>query len=285
MSSLKWRTSTLISRAGSGAIVLTILTAGLLVAETPILPKDAAVREYELGLEALKKKDYRTAVERMNAALATGHTRADEGFGTSRYPLEWYDPYYWLGVAYMELGRDDEARRSFQLSREGGVIEKRAEYADLLERTRILDERDAARRLPTPEPVLEAPPSVPPLPTPPFRAVRAENGAPPRRTPGATRAAAREGFSLVPLIEAIAGGRFAEAEQELERARLAIPGSAETELLAAVLYGSRYVLEGRADPSLLARARRSLETFRRRGGSLRSEEAWLSPPLRALLGG
>lgn len=285
VTSLKWRPSTLISRAGSGAIVLTVLTAGLLVAETPILPKDAAVREYELGLEAMKKKDFRTAVERMNAALATGHTRADEGFGTSRYPLEWYDPYYWLGVAYMELGRDDDARRSFQLSREGGVIEKRAEFADLLERTRILDERDAARRLPTPEPVLEAPPFVPPLPTPPFWAARAESSGSPRRTPRALGTAGRDSFSLVPLIEAIAEGRFGEAEVELERARLAIPGSAEPELLAAVLYGSRYVLEGRTDPRLLDRARRSLESFRRRGGSVRVEEAWLSPPLRTLLGG
>ncbi len=284
MALLKWRTGPLISRAGAGAIVLTVLTAGLLVAETPILPKDAAVREYELGLEALKKKDFKTAVERMNAALATGHTRADEGFGTSRYPLEWYDPYYWLGVAYMELGRDEEARRSFRLSREGGVIEKRAEYADLLERTRILDEREAARRRPTPEPVLEVPPFVPPLPTPPFWSARTESGTPPRRTAGAPKTAGN-GFSLVPLIEAIAEGRFDDAERELERARVAIPGSAEPELLAAVLYGSRYVLEGKADPRLLARARRSLEAFRRRGGSLRSEESWLSPPLRTLLGG
>jgi tetratricopeptide (TPR) repeat protein len=281
----KCRFRPLISRAGSRAILFTLLSAGLLVAEAPILPKDAAVREYELGLEALKRKDFRTAIERMNAALATGHTRADEGFGTSRYPLEWYDPYYWLGVAYMELGRDDEALSSFRLSREGGVIEKRAEYADLVERMRILEEREAARRQPPPEPDLATPPAVPPLPTPPFQGARPEKPVAPRPTASAAGDGGTAGSSLVPLIEAIAQGRFDDAELELARVRLATPKAAEPELLAAVLYGSRYVLEGRADPRLLARAKQSLESFRRRGGTIRAEEAWLSPPLRSLLGG
>lgn len=250
-----------------------------------MLPKDAAVREYELGLDALKKKDFRTAVERLNGALATGHTRAAEGFGTNRYPLEWYDPYYWLGVAYMELGRDEQARRSFQLSREAGVIEKRAEYADLVERTRILEERDAARRLPSPAPGFEAPRSAPPLLTPPAPTAAAETGIAARRTPAPGRKAGKAASSLVPLIEAIAQGRFDDAEVELERARLATPGAAEPELLAAVLYGTRYILEGSADRRLLDLAKTGLATYRRRGGSIRNEEAWLSPQLRRLLGG
>lgn len=282
----KCRIGPLISRAGSCLVFLTLLSSWLLIAQPPILPKDAAVREYELGLDALKKKDFKTAVERLNAALATGHTRADEGFGTSRYALEWYDPHYWLGVAYMELGQDNEARRSFQLSREGGVIEKRAEYADLLERTRILDEREAARRTPTEAPFLEAPPSAQPPPTPRPQGVNPEVTPAARSRPTAARAASKEApSSLVPLIRAIADGRFGDAEVELGRARLATPGSADTELLAAVLYGSRYILEGRADERLLAEARRSLASFRQRGGSVRTEEAWISPPLRSLLGG
>ena len=146
-----------IPRSGWGAVLIVLLSARHLAAQSTILPKDAAVREYELGLEALKKKDFRVAIERLNAALATGHMRADEGFGTSRYPLEWYDPYYWLGVAHMELGEDDQARRFFKLSREGGVIERRAEYADLLERTRILDERETSHRPPSPTPATAVP--------------------------------------------------------------------------------------------------------------------------------
>jgi tetratricopeptide (TPR) repeat protein len=275
-----------ISRAGSGAVLLVLLSARLLAAQSTILPKDAAVREYELGLEALKKKDFRVAIERLNAALATGHTRADEGFGTSRYPLEWYDPYYWLGVAHMELGEDDQARRFFRLSREGGVIERRAEYADLLERTRILDARETAHRLPSPTPVFAVPtPPPPPRPTPFSAPARREPAGAARPTPETRESVRPDAPSFVPLITAIAQGRFEDADAELELLHRAVPESAELELLAAVLYGSRYVLEGSVDRSLLARARKSLESFRRRGGSLRAEEAWLSPSLRALLGG
>ncbi len=273
---LKCLVPTAIPRTLAGAVLTVLLAARLGATQAPILPRDAAVREYELGLEALKKKDFRAAIERMNAALATGHTRADERFGTSRYQLEWYDPYYWLGVAQMEMGDEEAARRNFRLSQEAGVIERRPEYADLLSRTRILDEREAARRLPTPRPT--------PLPTPAAPAARKQDApSPPRRLPEPDRIVRPSAASLTPLIAAIAQGRFREAESELERVRMAVPDAAETELLAAVLFGSRYVLEGSRDPSLLARAKNGLATYRRRGGSSRSEEAWLSPALRELL--
>jgi hypothetical protein len=238
---------TLVPRAGAAVVLIVVSCAPTLLGQTTILPRDAAVREYEAGLSALKKGDFRTAKERMNAALATGHTTPAEGFGSSRLQIEWYDPYYWLGVAAMELGEDEAARRSFARSREGGVIETRAEYADLLARVRVLDARKAATG------TKEAPPPAP--------------------------------ASLLPLIETIAQGRFREAEAELVKVRAARPGAAEPELLAAVLYASRFVLEGSTDRSLLAKAKGCLETFRRRGGSPRAEEAWLSPALRALLAG
>lgn len=267
-----------IPRVLTGAVLAAALAGSSAAAQSTILPRDAAVREYELGREALKKKDFRGAVERMNAALATGHTRADERFGTSRYETEWYDPYYWLGVAYMELGDEEAARRNFRLSREAGVIERRAEFADLLSRMRLLDEREAARRAPTPGPVAV------PTPAPAADSRRTEPVPEPRRTPDAPIAPSRV-VSLAPLIEAIAQGRFREAETELQKVRAAAPGAAEPELLAAVLFGSRYVLEGSRDPSLLGKAKKSLATFRKRGGPPRSEEAWLSPALRALLAG
>jgi tetratricopeptide (TPR) repeat protein len=241
------------------------------------------VREYELGLEALKRKDFRAAIERLNAALATGHTRPEERFGTSRYSVEWYDPYYWLGVAHMEMGDDQAARGYFARSREGSVIGRRPEFADLLERTRLLDQREAGRRTPTPVspaptalpfPIGASTPESPPRPEPsaPAREALAETAPP---TPAAA--------SVVPLIEAIAQGRFSDAEKALERVRARSPKAAEPELLAAVLYGSRFLLEGAKDPALLRNARLSLDAFRKRGGSRRAEEAWLSPSLRALL--
>ncbi len=278
MNRLKCPVRRAIPRSIAGAVLAALLTAVPAASQSTILPRDAAVREYELGLEALKKKDFRAAIERMNAALATGHTRADERFGTSRYQLEWYDPYYWLGVAQMEIGDEEEARRNFGLSREAGVIERHPEFADLLSRMRILDEREAARRAPTPGPT--------PLPvaTPAAASRRPDSPSQPRRI-AEPRTPPPSVASLTPLIEAIAQGRFRDAETELQRIRTAAPDAAEPELLAAVLFGSRYVLEGSADPSLLAKAKKSLATFRRRGGSPRSEEAWLSPTLRALLAG
>ena len=267
-----------IPRVLAGAVLASLFAATPAAAQSTILPRDAAVREYELGLEALKKKDFRAAIDRMNAALATGHTRADERFGTSRYQLEWYDPYYWLGVAQMEIGEEEAARRNFLLSREAGVIERHPEFADLLSRIRILDEREVARRAPTPGP------TAAPIPTPAAASRRPDAPAQPRRI-AESRIAPPTVVSLTPLIEAIAQGRFREAEAELQRVRAVSPDAAEPELLSAVLFGSRYVLEGSRDPSLLAKAKKSLAAYRKRGGSPRSEEAWLSPALRALLSG
>ena len=289
MTTWKCHVGRLIQRAAFAVPVLVLLDARTAGAQTAILPRDAAVREYELGLESLKKKDFRAAIERLNSALATGHNRVAERFGTSRYQLEWYDPYYWLGVAQMELGLDAEARRNLLLSKEGGVIQRRPEYADLADRLRLLEERAAAARAPAPVPTSSpAPaPAAPPLPS----SIAAERFA--RPEPAATVLPAVEArtpphggmASSVPLIQAIAEGRFDDAEVELGRLRARSPEAAEPELLAAVLFASRYVLEGSADADLLLKARKSLETFRRRGGSRRAEEAWLSPSLRALLAG
>jgi len=278
-----------IPRFGAGCVLIVLFFGRTLLAQTAILPRDAAVREYEAGLQALKRKDFPTAIERLSAALATGHTRPAEGFGTSRYQLEWYDPYYWLGVASMELGDDSQARRYFTLSREGGVIEKRAEYADLLERMRLLDAREAARGpVPSPEPMVVAPTPALVLTPSPVESRRVPTTRPrPTAEAGATAPApTRPGRpSLIPLIEAIAQARFGDAEVELAKVRAVSPDAAEPELLGAVLFGSRFVLEGSVDPSLLTLAKRSLAAYRRRGGSSRAEEAWLSPALRALLGG
>jgi hypothetical protein len=266
-------------RAGAGVVLVVLFSGRALLAQATILPRDAAVTEYEMGLQALKRKDFRTAIDRMRAALATGYTRPAQAFGTGSHQLEWYDPFYWLGVASMELGQDEQARRCFILSREGGVIQKRAEYADLLERMRVLDVRDEARRSPSsPEPTLagRAPASAAPVPAPTARA------RPKAESPSAVR---RRMASLIPLIEAIAQARFGEAEAELVKVRARNPESAEPELLAAVLYGSRFVLEGSVDPRLVAKAKEGLDNFRQRGGSPSAEKAWLSPALRALLGG
>ena len=117
-----------------------------------ILPPDAAVKAYQAGQAAAQRKDWPLVVRKMNDALATGHTQAQKDFGTTRNFVDLYDPYYWLGVAHMELGEVLEAKRNLLLSRSEGVIDGFPESADLLGRLGQLERREAqqAAALPTP---------------------------------------------------------------------------------------------------------------------------------------
>ena len=135
--------------------VALIAFAGPLRAQA-ILPPDAAVKAYQAGQAAAQKKDWPLVVRKMNDALATGHTQARTHFGTTRNFVDLYDPYYWLGVAHMELGEVLEAKRNLLLSRSEGVIDGFPESADLLGRLGELERREAqqaAAPRPRPPPV------------------------------------------------------------------------------------------------------------------------------------
>lgn len=211
--------------------------------------------------------------------------------GTNRYFVERYDPDYWLGRAWMELGNEAKAREHLLRSRAAGLIQGWPEYADLSSRLAALDAREAARRaaaapVPTPtpappppspapaparepDPVLPSPTAAPsPTPSPP-----AGPTAPPRPVPG-----------LEKVVHAIAEGDMSAAESALAAARRASPDARQLDLLEAVIAGTRYVLAGSKDDSLLLRARASLGAYRAKGGPRRAEEVWLSPSLLALLG-
>src|ERR1035441_10733666 len=110
-----------------------------------------------------KRKYCLLGVRNRNEALAPGHTQARTHFGTSRYSVDLYDPYYWLGVAHMELGEVLEAKNNLLHSRSEGVIDGFPEFADLLGRLGALERREAqqaAALAPTPAPQ-EAAPTVP----------------------------------------------------------------------------------------------------------------------------
>ena len=133
-----------------------------------ILPPDAAVKAYQAGQAAAQRKDWPLVVRKMNDALATGHTQARTHFGTTRNFVDLYDPYYWLGVAHMELGEVLEAKRNLLLSRSEGVINGFPESADLLGRLGQLERREAQQAAalptpaagPTPEPTAAAVPAA-----------------------------------------------------------------------------------------------------------------------------
>jgi hypothetical protein len=258
--------------------VALIAFAGPLRAQA-ILPPDAAVKAYQAGQAAAQRKDWPLVVRKMNDALATGHTQARTHFGTTRNFVDLYDPYYWLGVAHMELGEVLEAKRNLLLSRSEGVIDGFPESADLLGRLGQLERREAQQAAapptptagPTPEPTAAAASSA--VPT---AAALSQGDA----TPTPNDAPGTDPERILTLFSA---GDFAGAEAATESFRRARPLAREADLLATLVLGTRYVLEGRADPSLLARAKKAFSSWRKRGGSRRSEEALLSPSLLATL--
>jgi hypothetical protein len=137
--------------------------------KTPILPPDAAARAFEAGRDAVRKGDYASGVKRLEEALATGHTRPEEHLGTTRNFVDRYDPDYWLGVAYMELGQKEKAKTHLLRSKTNGAIARWPEFADLTTRLASLEEpvkpvAALAPQEPTHPP--EEPPRTPPLPTP-----------------------------------------------------------------------------------------------------------------------
>jgi len=246
-------------------------------ADTPILPPDAAARLYGAGRTAVQKGQFADGAEKLRQALATGHTTPQERYGTTRYSVERYDPYYWLGVAYMELGDEAKARENLLRSKDAGLIRGWPEFSDLSQRLLALDRK--------PIPTFPIPTATPPLPTPspttlPFELTPVPSRPPePSATPTPLPASAPD---LDAVLAAIGAADWRTAERRLKTLQEQDPSSAN--LLSALVFGTRYVLDGRRDEALLVKARTGLAAFRKAGGSRSVEERWLSPSLRRLLG-
>ncbi len=268
-----------------GAIAVVLVALANPLSAHAILPPDAAVKAYQAGQAAAQRKDWPLVIRKMNDALATGHTHAREHFGASRYTVDLYDPYYWLGVAHMELGEVLEAKRNLFLSRSEGVIDGFPESADLLGRLGALERREAqqsaAREAPTPSP----PEATPTVPIPVLAAATAPTAAVQARDAGAPEPRGTAGAGAERILTLFSAGDFAGAEAGVESFRRARPDAREADLLASLVLGTRYVLEGRADPALLARAKKALASWRKRGGGRGTEETFLSPSLLAALNG
>jgi tetratricopeptide (TPR) repeat protein len=278
------------SLLGSLAFALTLSPAAMVAdrGEAAILPPDAAARSFEAGREAVRRGDYAAGVRRLEEALATGHTRPEEHLGTTRNFVDRYDPDYWLGVAYMELGQKEKARAHLLRSKANGVIARWPEFSDLVTRLASLQERP-----PEPTKMPEEPQRTPPMPTPPATPTARPLPIPPLQTPvpmladqqpsPAPAAHARlDAVELSALLTLLSRGEWRAFERDLARARARVPDALEPALLDAVACGSRYLLEGKKDGTLLARARRSLAEYRRRGGPKRAEKLFLSPALEAV---
>ena len=265
-----------------GVIAIAVALAAPLSAQA-ILPPDAAVKAYQAGQAAAQRKNWTLAIRRMNDALATGHTHAKQHFGASRYTVDLYDPYYWLGVAHMELGEVLEAKRNLLLSRSEGVIDGFPEFADLLGRLGALERREAQQAASRETPIAAPTPASAPaaIPTSPAQDPVPTVGTPPPIVPSPEPS----GSAAERILTLFSAGDFAGAEAGVESLRRERPDAREADLLSSLVLGTRYVLEGRADSALLARAKRALASWRKRGGARRTEEGLLSPSLLATLDG
>lgn len=123
----------------------------------------------------IRAKKYRPAIAKLNEALGRGATEPNDEQGSrSRFLARRYDPYYWLGVAHMELGDDARALGNFEKSlstvpadrKEPLIKGWKEEYGDLQARMATLLKRMEVTpvpsvRLPAPTLVAVAPP-IPP---------------------------------------------------------------------------------------------------------------------------
>jgi len=239
---------------------------------------------------------YAEAIPKLEKALQTGHEKPQESFGTSRHAVDFYDPHYWLGVAFMETGQEAKALAHLRSSAAGGTFPNRRETEDRARRIAELERREAARiepplrevtpaPLPSPTPAPPAPTAGPVLPVPTLAAAPMAEPSPvpvpgavdPRIVPSPPPP--RLGAALA----ALAAGEFDQAASLVRAERRRSPGARELDLVEASALGSRYVLEGRRDAALLEAARASLAAFRGKGGAARAEATLISPTLRTLL--
>src|SRR5947208_1617413 len=102
--------------------VVALLLAGVVRADRR---DQKAADLYHDGVDLIRKGKYKEGASKMTQALQRGATEPNEQQGSeTRYLERRYDPYYWLGVAQMELGLDEQALTNFEKSETAQVITK-----------------------------------------------------------------------------------------------------------------------------------------------------------------
>jgi len=136
-----------------------LIAAGVLIlgSASPALADRRDQRAADLYADAvglIEARQHREAIPLLLAALARGASEPNENQGAeTRFLVYRYDPYYWLGVAFMETGQDDKALLSFEKSEVYGVLKRWPEdHEDLVRRRALLEAR-------TPAPQGEPPPA------------------------------------------------------------------------------------------------------------------------------
>lgn len=170
--------------------------------------------DYEAGIAAVRKGQWQVVVTRMSAAIK-GNPK--EGDNTRTYGAIFinYHPYYYRGVAHMNLGQYEQAISDFEKT-SGPGEENQGPLEVLMQRakTKLAD----ASAPPTPEPQPQRPPAPVPVPVP---APMPVQPAAPAIDPGLRQQvtneinAARGRMSAAQQRKATAAPQFAQAMQAL----------------------------------------------------------------------
>lgn len=254
-----------------------------------------AAELYLDGVDAIRAGKHAEGRKLLNQALARGATEPNEQQGTeSRYMARPYLPYYWLGVAEMELGEVEKALINFEKEEGFGVIKKwSGDYQDLRRRRDVLEKKLAAALPPpmatsppptaTPLPVLP-PPTVPVLPIHLPTPLPVAAATPLVPTPLRTERPDPESEKLLRAgLDALANGDLQKALDAALGARARTAGDPRAYSLEAAVRVNRYLFGGRRDGKELELARAALAGWRSRSRSGKAAPSILSPSARDLL--
>lgn len=277
---------------GAAVLAVTLVTSASLFADR----RDQKAADYYTDAVALiKKGKYRDGIAKLDAALKLGATEPNEMQGTeTRYLVRKYDPFYWLGVAQMELGLDDQALRNFEKSEQAEVVKNwKEEWTDLQRRKKILLAKleapvppTAVPQHPTATAVVVAPPTpAPPTPVPAPIRITLPTPVAGLPTPAAAKPTPPPDVhaSLTTALQAYADRDWKAVARALDAARNAEPKAPQPDVVECASYATRYLLEGEKDPAMLERAKQSLAAWRKKVGPSRPLPAFLSPKLREVL--
>jgi hypothetical protein len=86
---------------------------------------------YNLGVNAVRAKNYQAGAEALSAAIA--QMPAESGAARAGNTIITYTPHFWLGIARFNLGDLDGALREWKISEDQGAVQNTPYYAQLRE--------------------------------------------------------------------------------------------------------------------------------------------------------
>jgi hypothetical protein len=245
---------------------------------------------FKKGIDAYDRKRWDEVVKYMQEA-AQGNPAEGERIKLYGLRFETYFPHFYMGAAWLNLGRCPEAVRAFKISQSQGAIRSSAKYAELVDGLKSCEgsapppaplstpvPTPPPTPAPTPPPTTAPPAPAPtPLPTPPPTTLAATPLPPPPASPSV-------GPRAAPPIELVNGARaYFDGQYEKAVAILAsAPGlrgraAAQSLLLRSAARFALYRAGGEKDAELRRLAAGDAAASRRADPTLQPDADAFSP--------